>query len=148
VRVRVLVCDVRAHNSRRPRTSRYCDLILRKGPKHISDEVEMERALDDVVALFKCEACDDDVTVTRSVCRLRRYLPDKDVFGLVYAKLLSKRLIQDNSGNDDFEAAMINKLKMSQVCARVCLCDVRMCDDAAMPPRVLSSQQSFSGWCK
>jgi hypothetical protein len=33
--------------------NRYCDLILRKGPKHISDEAEMERTLDDVVSLFK-----------------------------------------------------------------------------------------------
>lgn len=70
-------------------------MILRKGTSHISDEAEMERTLDDVVSLFK-------------------YLPDKDVFMLVYSKLLSKRLIHDASGNDDFEAAMINKLKAAQ----------------------------------
>ena len=75
--------------------AQYCDMILRKGPNHISDEAEMERTLDDVVSLFK-------------------YLPDKDVFMLVYKKLLSKRFIGDSSGNDDFEAAMINKLKAAQ----------------------------------
>jgi len=75
--------------------AKYCDMILRKGAKHISDEQEMERTLEDVVSLFK-------------------YLPDKDVFMLVYSKLLSKRLIHDNSGNNDFEATMIAKLKNSQ----------------------------------
>lgn len=61
--------------------------------------------------------------MSRRPPRPGRYLPDKDVFILVYSKLLSKRLIQDNSGNDDFEASMINKLKLAQVgagaaCAR------------------------------
>mmetsp|Transcript_36846 Transcript_36846/g.90172 ORF Transcript_36846/g.90172 Transcript_36846/m.90172 type:complete len:775 (-) Transcript_36846:79-2403(-) len=75
--------------------AKYCDMILKKGPTHISDEQQMEQTLSDVVALFK-------------------YLPDKDVFMLVYSKLLSKRLINDTSANDDFEASMINKLKVAQ----------------------------------
>jgi hypothetical protein len=33
---------------------------------------------------------------------------------LVYSKLLSKRLIHDNSGNNDYEGTMISKLKHSQ----------------------------------
>jgi cullin 1 len=70
---------------------KYCDMIMRKGPKHIADEAEMERTLDDVALL--------------------KYVPDKDVFMLVYKMLLAKRSIGDSSGNADFEAAMISKLK-------------------------------------
>eukprot|EP01112_Ceratiomyxa_fruticulosa_P014522 TRINITY_DN4165_c0_g1_i2.p1 TRINITY_DN4165_c0_g1~~TRINITY_DN4165_c0_g1_i2.p1 ORF type:complete len:753 (-),score=154.51 TRINITY_DN4165_c0_g1_i2:191-2449(-) len=75
--------------------ARYCDLVLKKGPSHITDESEMENTLNGVVSLFK-------------------YLPDKDVFMMVYHKLLSRRLISDLSGNEDAEASMIAKLKGAQ----------------------------------
>lgn len=73
--------------------AKYCDLILKKGPLHITDENEMESTLNDVVSLFK-------------------YLTDKDVFMMVYSKLLSKRLIGDLSASEDAEASMIAKLKV------------------------------------
>lgn len=75
--------------------SKYCDLILKKGPTHISDEAVMEATLNDVVSLFK-------------------YLPDKDVFMMVYSKLLSRRLINDQSASEDAESIMISKLKAAQ----------------------------------
>lgn len=76
--------------------ARYCDLILKKGPGTISDENVMESTQNDIVSLFK-------------------YLSDKDVFMMVYSKLLSKRLINDISASEDAENAMIVKLK---VCTR------------------------------
>jgi cullin 1 len=105
--------------------AKYCDMILRKGAKHISDEAEMERTLDDVVSLFK-------------------YLPDKDVFMLVYKKLLSKRLISDQSGNDDFEAAMINKLKTAQGFEYTSSLQ-RMVQDIATSKDINSA---FKDWCE
>jgi len=75
--------------------SKYCDLILKKGPTHISDEALMESTLNDIVSLFK-------------------YLPDKDVFMMVYSKLLSRRLINDQSASEDAEGIMISKLKSAQ----------------------------------
>jgi cullin 1 len=75
--------------------AKFCDAILKRGPTFISDEAEMERTQTDIVSLFK-------------------YFPDKDVFMLVYSKLLSKRLIQDLSASEDAEASMINKLKSAQ----------------------------------
>jgi len=74
---------------------KYCDIILRKGANNITDEMEMDRTLNDVVSIFK-------------------YFPDKDVFMLVYSKLLSKRLINDMSASQDAESAMITKLKAAQ----------------------------------
>eukprot|EP01105_Mastigella_eilhardi_P005281 TRINITY_DN17023_c0_g1_i1.p1 TRINITY_DN17023_c0_g1~~TRINITY_DN17023_c0_g1_i1.p1 ORF type:complete len:782 (+),score=286.86 TRINITY_DN17023_c0_g1_i1:152-2347(+) len=75
--------------------SKYCDLILRKGPMHITDEMKMDETLNDIVSIFK-------------------YFPDKDVFMLVYSRLLSKRLINDLSANIDAETNMITKLKAAQ----------------------------------
>eukprot|EP01111_Echinosteliopsis_oligospora_P017242 TRINITY_DN7403_c0_g1_i1.p1 TRINITY_DN7403_c0_g1~~TRINITY_DN7403_c0_g1_i1.p1 ORF type:complete len:756 (-),score=183.44 TRINITY_DN7403_c0_g1_i1:24-2291(-) len=75
--------------------SKYCDIILKKGPLHITDEQELENTLNDIVSLFK-------------------YLADKDVFMLVYSKLLSKRLISDLSASEDAEGSMITKLKAAQ----------------------------------
>jgi len=75
--------------------SKYCDIILKKGPLHITDENELENTLNDIVSLFK-------------------YLADKDVFMLVYSKLLSKRLISDLSASEDAERSMITKLKTAQ----------------------------------
>eukprot|EP00727_Mastigamoeba_balamuthi_P005201 m51a1_g1468 hypothetical protein (1235) ;mRNA; f:238330-243362 len=75
--------------------AKYCDAILRRGSTYISDETEMERTQTDIVALFK-------------------YFPDKDVFMLVYSKLLSKRLISDQSASEDAEQSMIGKLKVAQ----------------------------------
>lgn len=43
---------------------------------------------------------------------LFKYLTDKDVFMMVYSKLLSKRLIGDLSASEDAESSMIQKLKV------------------------------------
>lgn len=103
--------------------AKYCDMILKKGPNHISDEAVMERTLSDVVSLFA-------------------YLPDKDIFMLVYSKLLSRRLINDTSANDDFEGAMINKLKKAQgfeFCSRL----QRMLQDMATSKDINNGFRDF-----
>jgi len=73
--------------------AKYCDAILRKGSA--INEDEMEKTQNDIVALFK-------------------YFPDKDVFMMVYSKLLSKRLINEQSKSEDLESSMIAKLKVAQ----------------------------------
>eukprot|EP01113_Clastostelium_recurvatum_P013364 TRINITY_DN1704_c0_g1_i1.p1 TRINITY_DN1704_c0_g1~~TRINITY_DN1704_c0_g1_i1.p1 ORF type:complete len:773 (-),score=271.49 TRINITY_DN1704_c0_g1_i1:54-2312(-) len=103
--------------------ARYCDLILKKGPMHVTDETEMENTLNDVVSLFK-------------------YLPDKDVFMMVYHKLLSRRLITDTTGNEDAEASMISKLKGSQG-FEYCMKLQRMITDMALSKDI---NTDFQGW--
>ena len=43
---------------------------------------------------------------------LFKYIEDKDVFQKFYSKMLSKRLVYQNSASDDAEAGMISKLKV------------------------------------
>jgi len=73
----------------------YADLILRKGTYQIKDEKELETELADIVSLF-------------------RYLPDKDIFMVIYARLLSKRLLTDASASEDAEAFIVRLLKQEQ----------------------------------
>ena len=75
--------------------SKYCDMVLKKGPNHIPDDHMMEKLQNDIVSLFK-------------------YLPDKDIFMVTYQKLLSRRLISNSSANSDFESSMIIKLRSDQ----------------------------------
>ncbi|PAV89415.1 hypothetical protein WR25_11933 [Diploscapter pachys] len=69
--------------------ARYCDGLLRKGSKNTSDD---DDGLKDVIIVFK-------------------YIKDKDVFNKQYTKLLSKRLINEQSASKEAEETMINKLK-------------------------------------
>jgi cullin 1 len=103
--------------------AKYCDLILKKGPGNISDENQMEATQNDVVSLFK-------------------YLSDKDVFMMVYSKLLSKRLINDISASEDAENAMIVKLKSAQG-FEYCMKLQRMIQDMAVSKDINNDFQQF-----
>jgi len=71
--------------------ARHTDALLRKSNK-MSEEADLEQALNEVMILFK-------------------YLEDKDVFQTFYSSKLSKRLIHSVSASDEAEASMISKLK-------------------------------------
>ena len=70
----------------------FCDRILKKGGEKLSDS-QVETKLDNIVQLFS-------------------YLNDKDLFSDIYRNLLSKRLLNQKSANDDAEKSMIGKLKL------------------------------------
>ena len=70
----------------------FCDKLLKKGgSERLSDEAVEE-------------------TLTK-VVRLLAYVSDKDLFGEFYRKKLSKRLLFDQSANDDHERSILAKLK-------------------------------------
>ncbi|KAG6823521.1 hypothetical protein H0H93_003479, partial [Arthromyces matolae] len=71
--------------------ARYLDRIMRKGQVSSTD-AEFEALLDAVLGLY-------------------RYTKDKDVFRTFYHRALAKRLLLQKSASDDFEAAMLKKLK-------------------------------------
>jgi len=88
-------------NHRAPRTpskapellARYCDTLLKKSQKGIS-ESEIDDRLSSSITVFK-------------------YLDDKDVFQKFYSRNLGKRLIHQQSHSMDLEEAMINRLKQA-----------------------------------
>ena len=70
----------------------FCDRLLKKGgSEKLSDEA-IEETLEKVV-------------------RLLAYVSDKDLFAEFYRKRLSKRLLFDQSANDDHERSILTKLK-------------------------------------
>mmetsp|Transcript_19937 Transcript_19937/g.51748 ORF Transcript_19937/g.51748 Transcript_19937/m.51748 type:complete len:787 (+) Transcript_19937:157-2517(+) len=69
----------------------YCHGVLEEGAK-FSEGEEIEVLLDDTVAIFV-------------------YLSDADIFQKHYANLFAKRLIKESSASDDYEQALISKLK-------------------------------------
>lgn len=71
--------------------AKYIDKIMRKGQRGASDEAH-EALLDSVLALY-------------------RFTDDKDVFRTFYHRALAKRLLLEKSASDDFEKAMLKKLK-------------------------------------
>lgn len=71
--------------------ARYLHQQLRKGQKNMNDG-EYQAGLDAALALY-------------------RFSEDKDVFRTFYHRSLAKRLLQGSSASDDFEAAMLKKLK-------------------------------------
>eukprot|EP00118_Oscarella_pearsei_P019229 m.203404 g.203404 ORF g.203404 m.203404 type:complete len:770 (+) comp39621_c2_seq32:138-2447(+) len=74
--------------------ARFCDALLKKSSKS-PEEAELDDSLNQVMVVFK-------------------YIEDKDVFQKFYAKMLAKRLVQQNSASEDSEESMISKLK--QMC--------------------------------
>lgn len=72
--------------------ARYCDQVLKKGPKALNDQDELEKRLGKSIIVFK-------------------YLDEKDHFQKSYSKLLAKRLIHGVSASMDSEELMINMLK-------------------------------------
>ncbi|XP_063611017.1 cullin-2-like [Penaeus indicus] len=73
--------------------ARYCDTLLKKSTKGLN-ESEVDDKLGHSITIFK-------------------YIDDKDVFQKFYARMLAKRLIQQQSQSMDSEEAMINKLKQA-----------------------------------
>lgn len=73
--------------------ARYCDSLLKKSSKGIS-ETEIDDKLASSITIFK-------------------YLDDKDVFQKFYSRALGKRLIHMQSHSMDMEEAMINRLKQA-----------------------------------
>ncbi|KAF9012551.1 Cullin family-domain-containing protein [Cyathus striatus] len=71
--------------------AKHLDKLMRKGQGAMSD-VEFESMLDAALALY-------------------RFTDDKDVFRTFYHRSLAKRLLLEKSASDDFEAAMLKKLK-------------------------------------
>ncbi|EPQ61295.1 Cullin-domain-containing protein [Gloeophyllum trabeum ATCC 11539] len=71
--------------------AKYLDKAMRRGQKGASDE-EFDRALDAALSLY-------------------RFTDDKDVFRTFYRRGLAKRLLLQRSASDDFEKAVLKKLK-------------------------------------
>ncbi|XP_067929396.1 cullin-2-like [Watersipora subatra] len=72
---------------------KYCDSLLRKGVKALS-EMEIDERLNASITVFK-------------------YLADKDIYQGVYQRMLCKRLIYRLSASMDAEEVMINRLKQT-----------------------------------
>jgi len=71
--------------------AKYLDKAMRKGQGATSD-AEFQALLDSALALY-------------------RFTDDKDVFRTFYHRSLAKRLLLDKTASDDFEVAMLKKLK-------------------------------------
>ncbi|XP_028409348.1 cullin-2-like [Dendronephthya gigantea] len=71
--------------------ARYADSILKKSQRNLN-ESEQEEKMADIIIVFK-------------------YLDNKDVFQMFFAKMLAKRLIHNLSVSMDAEENMINRLK-------------------------------------
>lgn len=72
--------------------ARYCDQVLKKGPKAPADQDELEKRLSKSIIVFK-------------------YLDEKDYFQKSYSKVLAKRLIHGVSASMEAEELMINMLR-------------------------------------
>ncbi|XP_068715782.1 cullin-2-like [Montipora foliosa] len=71
--------------------AKYCDSVLKKSTKNLSD-TELDERLGDIIIIFK-------------------YIDDKDIFQKFYSKMLAKRLIHTLSVSMDAEEGMISRLK-------------------------------------
>jgi len=76
--------------------ARHIDKLMRHGQRGMSDTA-FEALLDAALALY-------------------RFTDDKDVFRTFYHRALAKRLLLERSASDDFEKAMLKKLKESTWC--------------------------------
>jgi cullin 4 len=75
--------------------AKYLDKAMRKGQGSTSD-AEFQALLDSALALY-------------------RFTDDKDVFRTFYHRSLAKRLLLDKTASDDFEIAMLKKLKLGSL---------------------------------
>lgn len=71
--------------------AKYLDRAMRKGQKGKKDE-DFQAELDAALSLY-------------------RFTDDKDVFRTFYHRALAKRLLLERSASDDFEKAMLKRLK-------------------------------------
>jgi cullin-4 len=88
--------------------AKHVDRLMRHGQRGMSDDA-FEALLDAALALY-------------------RFTDDKDVFRTFYHRALAKRLLLERSASDDFEKAMLKKLKESMWCDRApffCFCTDR-----------------------
>ncbi|KAH0730543.1 hypothetical protein KY289_001731 [Solanum tuberosum] len=70
----------------------FCDVILKKGESEKLSDEAMEEILQKVVKLLA-------------------YISDKDLFAEFYRRKLARRLLFDNSANDEHERSVLRKLK-------------------------------------
>lgn len=77
--------------------AKHVDKLMRHGQRGMSDTA-FEALLDAALALY-------------------RFTDDKDVFRTFYHRALAKRLLMERSASDDFEKAMLKKLKESTWCS-------------------------------
>lgn len=75
--------------------AKFLDKAMRKGQGSTSD-AEFQALLDSALALY-------------------RFTDDKDVFRTFYHRSLAKRLLLDKTASDDFEVAMLKKLKLGSL---------------------------------
>ena len=75
--------------------AKFLDKAMRKGQGSTSD-AEFQALLDSALALY-------------------RFTDDKDVFRTFYHRSLAKRLLLDKTASDDFEIAMLKKLKLGSL---------------------------------
>ncbi|XP_030747563.1 cullin-2 [Sitophilus oryzae] len=92
------VINHRANDGRAPCRSpellaKYCDTLLKKSSKGISESEVDEKLLESII-IFK-------------------YIDDKDIFQKFYSRSLAKRLIHQQTQSMDAEEAMINRLKQA-----------------------------------
>ena len=80
--------------------AKHIDKAMRKGQGSTSD-AEFQAFLDEALALY-------------------RYTDDKDVFRTFYHRALAKRLLLDKTASDDFEIAMLKKLKLGSCFVSLC----------------------------
>ena len=78
--------------------AKYVDKAMRKGQGKASD-TEFQSLLDKVLVLY-------------------RFTDDKDVFRTFYHRSLARRLLLEKSASDDFEKAVLKKLKESMPAVR------------------------------
>lgn len=71
--------------------AKHLDRLMRRGQRELSD-AEFDALLDSVLVLY-------------------RYTDDKDVFRTFYHRALARRLLLERSASDDFEKAVLKKLK-------------------------------------
>ena len=75
--------------------AKFLDKAMRKGQGSTSD-AEFQALLDSALALY-------------------RFTDDKDVFRTFYHRSLAKRLLLEKTASDDFEVAMLKKLKLGSL---------------------------------
>ncbi|KAH0781945.1 hypothetical protein KY290_001543 [Solanum tuberosum] len=80
----------------------FCDVILKKGESEkLSDE-----AMEEILQKEKA-----DNRSHLQVVKLLAYISDKDLFAEFYRRKLARRLLFDNSANDEHERSVLRKLK-------------------------------------
>lgn len=81
--------------------ARYIDKAMRKGQGSMTD-ADFQALLDSALAIY-------------------RFTDDRDVFRTFYHRALAKRLLLDKTASDDFEVAMLKKLKLGSLALGRCL---------------------------